>query len=338
MNPRIPLLFALLFAAFSFAGCEDEGIEMGPAANCDLDLNNLQGDWISLKGGEGGKDTPDKFARVRFETVDGKKIAHYTAGKLHPDNPATDKYIYEFVEVTQQGDAFYRINLIKGKSEQRIERLKKDNRRLDMKFEGRLYIKIDKRQCALRIGDMYATWVKGEEYEDTNPAGWRTYMKSPVEYSYVNCDEPGMLLAFDTSEPDAKSQPLALRDGLYAAEDSHFFYDRRNSYDQDLSDEEKQKKGLIAKDGCTYDYEIWMADVRVKDAQKIPVKPNEDGSITWYYKHVFPKSSALGIFTEMHRYATCGGKRELLGNACTAVWPNRARSESAPKKGEDKKK
>ncbi len=60
--------------------------------DCDLDISNLSGTWVSLKGGGTGKDVPDSFARIQFKTDGDKGTAIYTAGQVAPGNPATNKY------------------------------------------------------------------------------------------------------------------------------------------------------------------------------------------------------------------------------------------------------
>jgi hypothetical protein len=310
----------------------------GPAtqgAVCDLDQNDLSGDWISLTGSGQGTDRPDKYARIRFfKEPDGKRKAIYTAGRIAPGNPATNKYTYEYIEVTPLGDVMYSINMFPGKSKQRIERLRKDNRSLGVKFEGRLYIKVDPKRCALVISDMYSTWVKGDEMMDSNPSGTRTYLRAnPDEptLGFVHCDEANQLLPFADAQLDwsKEPQPVDPKAGIFAGEPTYFHYvEKAFQGSKDEVNAELTKAGILPEEGATYDYEIWLRDMAVEGAQKIEVKPDpeDDNRIAWVHTHTFEKSSADGVFIEMHRYKTVAGKRELVGNSCKVVWPEPART------------
>ncbi|HCP48162.1 MAG TPA: hypothetical protein DIU15_19140 [Deltaproteobacteria bacterium] len=312
-------------------------------AKCELDISNLEGTYISLKGGGSGSDVPDPYARVKFYTEDGKKKAMYTAGRLAPNNPATNKYEYEHRSTSEDGEAMYVINMFADKSRQRIERLKKDNRRLDVKFEGRIYVKVNKKRCSLTIGDFYVTYVKGEETIDSNPTGTRTYLRSKEELGFVHCDEVRQLMPFAMDDPNwDKDAPLDVKTGLFAKEPAWFHYIEKN-YDGSKSEirEKQHKAGVMAEDGCSYDFELWAKDRRVAASQKVAVEPKENGFLHWKVQHAFDKSSADGIFVEMHRYKTCAeGGRTLVGNACTVVWPEpeRTAEEKAEAESEAAKK
>ena len=116
--------------------------------------------------------------------------------------------------------------------------------------------------------------------------------------------------------------------GIFAKEPIWFHYPGKNfagSAAEVL--EKKRKAGLAETDGCSYDFELWARDRRVSTAQKVAVEPDDKGKLSWKVPHTFDKSSADGIFMEMHRYMTCAeGGRTLLGNSCTVVWPERERT------------
>ena len=337
------LVAALLTVALTACGPETQTLP-----DCDLDVEKLTGDWVSLTGAGGGTDKPDKFARIRFHEEGGKRKAIYTAGQIAPNNPATNKYDYEYIEKTSLGDVMYSINMFPDKSPQRIERLRKDNRRLDVKFEGRIYVKVDKKRCALVVSDMYVTYVKGEETMDSNPSGTRTYLRAnPNEppLSFVHCDESRQIIPFATEKVDWDSEPVALnpKEGIYKGEPAYFHYvEKRFEGSTEEVDAELLKVGVKAEEGATYDYEIWAKDSPVKDLQKIAVAPDpeDDDRIPWIAAVTFDSAPVDGIFVEMHRYKTKDGKRELLGNACTVVWPEpeRTAEEKAGEDGGDDKK
>jgi len=322
---------AAALLSLALIGCGPETQKL-PA--CDLDVENLTGDWVSLTGAGGGTDRPDKFARIRFFEEGGKKKAIYTAGQIAPKNPATNKYDYEFIEKTSLGDVMYSINMFPNKSPQRIERLRKDNRRLDVKFEGRVYVKVDAKRCALVISDMYVTFVKGEETMDSNPAGTRTYLRAnPNEpaLSFVHCDESRQIIPFGTRKVDWNKQPVPLnpKEGIFKGEPA-FFHWVEKAYEGSKEEIETKmvEAGAKGQDGATYDFEIWAKDSPVEGLQKIAVAadPEDENRVQWVAEVTFDSAPVDGIFVEMHRYRTMDGKRTLLGNACTVIWPEPERT------------
>jgi hypothetical protein len=319
------------------------GVQTTARTDCELDISNLSGTWVSLKGGGTGKDVPDSFARIQFTTEGDKGSAIYTAGQVAPGNPATNKYDYVRTSVSESGEALYSINMFADKSKQRIERLKKDNRRLDVKFEGRLYVTVDKNRCALTLKDFYVTYVKGEETMDSNPTGIRTYLRATDELSFVNCGEVQQLYPFAMENPkwgDRGDPPLNAKAGIFANEPMWFHYAEKQ-YEGSKAEvlAQQEKAGVMAKEGCSYDFEMWIRDRRLASAQKVAVESNDKGFLHWKVQHTFDKSSADGLFVEMHRYMTCAeGGRTLAGNACTVVWPERARTPEEKAEAKKKKK
>jgi hypothetical protein len=331
-------LVGALFA-LALVGCGG-GSSSTKAPTCDLSLDNLDGMYVSMKGDGTGADTPDKFARIKFYKDDkGKNMAVYTAGKLQEGNPATNKYTYEFEEKTTLGDLLYTVNMIKGKSKQRIERLKKDNRSLGMKFEGRLYVKINERRCRLQIGDYYVTYVRGEEIEDSNPTGTREYAQIDEDLSMVHCDAPRSLIAFEKEEIDLdKDKALNPFEGVYALDETWVHYLPPLYEDDEMRAKQMKEAHITPEEGCTYDGELWMRDERVSDKQKVPMSIDEETKrVNWRLGFAFKKSSADGVYVEMHRYKTCNGKREVVGNSCNVFKPNRSRAEIAQAEEDAKK-
>lgn len=340
--------WTLLLAASSLLliGCSSS--TQPTKAECDLDVENLSGDWISLKGGGTGQDMPDKYARIRFFVEEGKNKAIYTAGQLIPNKPMTNKYTYEYVSKTVQNDVLYSLNMFPTKSKQRIERLKKDNRSLGLKFEGRVYVKVDPRRCALVISDMYVTYVRGKETIDSNPAGTRTYLRAnPTDppLSFRHCNESGQIVVFDKEEVDwEKDQPLDPKGGIYKSEPVWFHYGEKNF---EGSEEEVRKKltdvGFYAEEGATYELEMWEKDHPWGGAKTPVVKvvePNDDGIVQWKWEGAFNSAPANGIFAEMHRFKIKDGKRTSVGVACNYYEPEpeRTAEEKAAAEEEAKKK
>ena len=341
---RSTIVGLALFFLPALVACGGESEPELPPCNLDAtNLDSIHGSWISLTGGGGGADVPDKFARAKFFSEDGKQKAIYTAGRLAPGMPQTNKYEYEFSAMDPRGDAIYSKNMFPGKSKQRIARLKKDNRNLAVKFEGRMYVKVDKVNCVLVVSDMYVTYVRGEEKMDSNPAGTRTYLQlGPNEppLSWVHCDEPRQLAAFTKEDVNwDKDRPLAAKKEVFVGEPiwlhyAHKLYEGRDAKEKWTAD------GVFAEDGATYDYELWIADTAAGGKQKIAIEPdpNDGGRLGWKVEYAFTKAPEGGVYVELHRYKTKDGKRELLHNACTVVWPEPARTEEEKKQAEEEAK
>ena len=335
MRRSIFAVLALLSLSALVACGGETAPELPP---CDLDATNLDsihGSWISMTGGGGGADVPDKFARAKFYSEDGKQKAIYTAGRLAPGMPQTNKYEYVYTGLDPRGDAIYSKNMFPGKSRQRINRLKKDNRSLAVKFEGRMYVKVDKVNCVLVVSDMYVTYVRGEEKMDSNPTGTRTYLKlGPKEppLSWVHCDEPRQVAPFATEQVNwEKDKTLDPKSGIFAGEPVWLHYATK-LYEGSDAKEKWTKDGVFAEEGATYDYELWVGDNPA--GAKTAVEPGKDGRLDWKVEHTFDKSYAEGVYVEMHRYKTKDGKRELIHNACTVLWPEPKRTEEEKKQAE----
>lgn len=340
--------WTLLLAVSSllFAGCGGETAPQQP--DCDLDVENLTGEWISLKGGGTGSDVPDKYARLKFTNEDGKKKAVYTAGQLIPNKPMTNKYTYEFKEKTSQGDVLYSHNMFPDKSNQRIERLKKDNRSLGLKFEGRIYVKVNEKRCALTMSDMYVTFVRGKETVDSNPAGTRTYLRanpSDPPLSFQHCNESGQLMSFATDTVNwEKDRPLDPKGDVYKNENVWFHWAEKQY--QGSEDEVKKKLtdvGFYGEEGATYEFEMWEKD-HPWGGSKTPVvvqaPVGEKNIVSWKWEGNFNSAPQSGIFAEMHRFKIKDGKRTSIGTACNyyEVEPERTAEEKAEaEKGAGKK-
>lgn len=324
------LLLPLLVAGCGGGG--SEGAKNAKLPPCDIDVDRISGDWVAVKG-TGSSAQADKFTRVHFAEEGGKKVAYFTGGKIFPDNPATNKWKYEFVEKAADGTLHFQraLPFIQGKDAKRVERLKKDNREKARKFESRLVVKKEPRMCVLEIAEKNRSYVKGVAEDEPGQTGERQYTKIKEELSHVHCADTARLIPYDKAEVDvAKDQPLDPNTGVIEQAKVFFHWSPKTA--EGLEGEALTKSllesGAKATEGCTYDFEMWMRDVRVLSAQKIPVTPKEDGTLPWIWETNFEKSSADGIFVEMHRYATCGGERKLLTNACNVVRPERKKEET----------
>ena len=287
---------------------------------CDIDINNLSGQWVAqLANSEVGFYT-DKDVRVEFGTKDGKKYAIATTGLAAPDrkvDPTTHKYQFEFAEVTESStgkkDALYVHNLLKDAKPEELEKYKqqdfyKDPRRVT--FEGRLYVRADMEKCRLTISDLYMSYHKGKEIEDSNPAGTRNYVKSEHEYSMQDCPKLAHLGPFI----DGK-EVLAL---------SEINDDQTITFKM-YSDE---KEDLDGKTDCTFSGEAWIRDLKRPDIT-VTVGEAKKGAREWSFdtvikyedEYVYEPPQRGSAFVELYRYRTCGGEKELIRVDCTGVKP-----------------
>ena len=326
--PRSLLIFLLLpvlaFVALGAQNCDGGASgKAGKNPNCALDANALSGIWVAVKSGPTG-DVADKFSSAKFFTEDGRKKVAFTGGILIPGNPATKKYLYDFVKVTPEGGAVFAMNMMTNKTPERIERLKKDNRRPELFFERRLTAAVDEKLCALNLKDEYVSYIKGVEKTEPTNHGEKDYREVKEQLGFVDCNEPQQLLVFKEETLDLeKSEPLNVREGVFAKEPVWFHYIEKQF--QGTPEEVRAqltKVGAVAEPGCNYDYDFWLRDLAAPGGEKVEVKPGQDGFLNWRHQYTFDASSADGVFVEMHRYKTCAdGKRSLLGATCVAVWP-----------------
>ena len=178
------------------------------------------------------------------------------------------------------------------------------------------------------------TYIKGKETLDSNPAGTRTYLRAnPAEppLSYVHCDDINQLLPFATEKLDWSKEPKPIdpKGDIYKNEPAYLHYvEKAFEGSEDEVNTKLTEIGVLAEEGATYDYEIWIGDHPDGGNMKIKVEPDpEDGGrIPWVATISFKLAAVDGLFVEMHRYKTKDGKRELLSNACKVVWPEPERT------------
>ncbi len=326
---RTTTLLALMFvtaAALIVSGCEKKTtIGLQTTEECDIDLENLEGMYVAKKASPEKGDYEDKDFRIFFYEENGKKLAKSTGGRVYPQLPLTEKFTYEFKEMKELHDgekeAYYWANLARGFNEQELEEHKKKNENLGWKLEGMLYIRLDDKQCRLKISDMYATYVKGERVEDFNMGGQSAYVKSEIEdYSMVSCppavhrDKPeenrqGELIAWDKEEPDPnrdESYPRGPKGTLVPTDEPvHWMF-----IDTELNEKD-------AEEGCTYYLDVYYDDRPVAGKQDIPVSPGKK----WTYWRFDMQHEATPdpTFIEIHRHKVCGGKDEVIDAVCNIV-------------------
>jgi len=326
---RIYTLLALFVsaAALIVSGCEKKTtVGIQAAEGCDLDIENLDGMYVAMKASPEKGDYEDKDFRIFFYEEGGKKMLKSTGGRVYPQLPLTEKFQYEFKEMKElpsgEKEAYYWANLARGFNEEELEEHKKKNENLGWKLEGMLYIRVDDKQCRLKISDMYATYVKGERVEDFNMGGQSAYVKSEIQdYSMVSCppavkrDRPqdnrqGELIAWDMEEPNPnkdESYPRGPKGTLVPVGKpvNWMFIDAYMN----------EKEGV--EEGCEYYLDVYFDDRPVEGKQKIAVTPGKK----WTYWKFDMTHDAIEdpTFIEIHRHKVCGGKDEVIDAVCNIV-------------------
>lgn len=327
---RNTTLLALSFitaAALIISGCEKKTtIGIQAVEDCTLDVENLDGMFVAMKASPEKGDFEDKDFRIFFYEKGGKKLAKSTGGRVYPALPLTEKFQYEFKEFKDlpSGDkeAYYWANLAPGFEEKEIEEHKKKNKNLGWKLEGMLYIRVDEKQCKLKISDMYATYMEGERVEDFNMGGQSSYVKSEEQnYSMISCppaihrDKPqenrqGELIAWSMEAPNPnkdQSYPRGPKGTLVPTnEPVHWMF-----IDAYMND----KQGV--EEGCNYYLDVYFDDLPVEGKSNIPVTPGKKWT---YWKFDMTHSTiAKPTFIEIHRHKVCGGKDEIIDAVCNIV-------------------
>ena len=186
--------------------------------------------------------------------------------------------------------------------------------RYDNKLRGLLYLRVGSR-CDLKVTDMYQFLQQGKIVEDSNPVGSIGFLKvDDPPYFWENTDSGRTYIDLAENAPPADIAKIPLkRDREYEmGAEVHYFY-----IGQDAAK---------AKEGCTYSMDVWTQWTLEK--KDVPVEPDADGRLWWYYAHAWN-----GSYNEMYqsrymhpamqqeapwgilqvvRYETCEGKQKKL--------------------------
>ncbi len=330
----------ILGLAIALAGCEST-TTMGTEAveGCTLDVNNLEGMFIAKKATPEKGDFEDKDFRILFTEKGGKKVAVSTGGRVYPQLPLTEKFDYEFVEVSEKPDgqqeAFYKANLVRGFNAEELEAHKKKNKNLGWKVEGMLYIRVDEKRCQLKVSDMYATFMEGKRVEDFNVGGQGKYVKAEEQnYGMVSCppaihrDKPeenrqGELVAWSKENPDPNKDESFPRDraGTIVPVGKPVYWSFIETERNAKSEKDKN---------CTYSFDVYLNDLPVDGKANQSVEVGEK----WTYWQFDMTHTELtdSTFIEIHRSQTCDGKKEIIDSVCNIV-KTEAPADAAPAEG-----
>ncbi len=322
---------SLLGLALLLGGCEQRTtLGVAPVEDCDLDVENLDGMFVAKKATPDKGEFEDKDFRIKFYQENGKKMARSTGGRIFPQLPLTQKFVYEFVEVkeTATGDkeAFYRADLAKfyGFNEKELEEHKQKNKDLGWKVEGMLYIRVDDKQCALKVSDMYATYIEGKRVEDFNVGGQSKYVRSEEDrYSMIDCpqayrrDHPednrqGELVPWDKATPDPNKDESYPRDRAGTIVPTG-----KPVYWSFIETERNTKTEAKSEEQCSYYLDVYVDDLPVADKQNIPVEVGDKWTYWTFEMTHTPLEDPT--FIEIHRHKVCGGKDEIIDAVCNIV-------------------
>jgi len=170
-----------------------------------------------------------------------------------------------------------------------------------------MYVKVDARNCRLRVTDNYVTVYNGKKIEDSNPNGTNAFVKNELgDLLWDHCTESANLIALDTAE-FPKDPKNARHMGKWSVnQDVNFWYLGADA--------------MAAPEGCTYSFDTWM------DGQPIK-KGNTPGThklkgqdvLTWHFSHKWTEAPAQPAVVTMVRNKVCGGKSEVDQVSCAAV-------------------
>lgn len=318
---RVALALVLLLPALMLTGCEEKGsgivLNQQDTAACDIDLDNLQGDFFMLKA-EPGREYNDHNFRIRFSGEGDDRQAVSTGGPLAPGNPATNKYTYNYLRETTypngSRELLYEYDVFDGEAPEKIEELRKNNTNPALKFLGRLYVRFDERRCRLRITDNYVTFLEGEESEDSNMGGTSPYTAASEEesdYSFQHCKWPN-LAPYAVAEPGRRDE---IKSDWQAGEEVHFIFEPPT----ELPEGVQGPSALEAEEGCTYSYSMYYQNRPVAGASDIAVEPNDDGDLRWAWSNAGLAGTGQREFVEMHRSQTCAGEQSVIDAVCTVL-------------------
>jgi hypothetical protein len=191
------------------------------------------------------------------------------------------------------------------------DQFKLNNNSLANKLQGRLYIKVEDRNCRLSVGDFYWTIYNGHGKEDTNPVGQNPFVRGDDDLMFEHCTDGQFMAPLPSAEVPADLSTYARPEFIEKGKPTFYTY---------LRPEATQK----AEDGCTYSMDTYA---KWKPLQKgVAVTLGADGALTWQAEHSWDAATIhpynakndVGVFT-MIRNKECGGKKERIDVVCDMV-------------------
>ncbi|MFT4976114.1 MAG: hypothetical protein ACI8S6_002009 [Myxococcota bacterium] len=331
--------------ALALASCDgsSEGITLGgEAEGCTLSWETIAGtEWLFLKANPDKTEVADIKTRLRFVAKEGKTVAQYNVGSLsdfydYPCEMVGEELICkqepnvqswctailangkectattlraEAPELTDEeiaeGKKLAEAEYAKYKGTPNEARFKAEYGNLGNKLRGVLYIKIDSRNCRLRVTDMYKFYYQGKWGEDSNPAGINPFVKNELgDLLWESCDNPLDLV--DLRAATYPSDPANVRNMTQHPPGTEVHYWFLNT------DWSKPAEG------CTFGYDIWHNG---KPSEQNQSPNNVDGTLQWHYSRTFPDASAPGEaeVSTIVATKTCAGKEPETIVSCNAL-------------------
>jgi hypothetical protein len=336
------LLVGLAIALSGCEQKEKKTLVIGKKAiDCSLNVDSLVGtDWQMLEILPDKTEKASYSARIRFYSEDGKTMAKYNVksfsdmytyecfkneatGELAckeepkvkdwcqslevggtPCNAESIKKIDKDVPEAKvtAGIKAAQETIAKYKGKPDWDKFVANNNNLGNKLQGRMYAKVDSRNCRLQITDNYMTIYNGKELEDSNPVGTNPFVPLEDEVLWEHCADATSLMAL--TERDFPKKPAKTRTTIQHAlgAEVHFWL--------------LHPDNLKAKKDCTYSYDVWVDGKPAKKAGT-PEVAKGGKELRYYYGQKFDDAGVH--VTSFVRFEECAGKKELSSVSCNLV-------------------
>jgi hypothetical protein len=317
-----------------------------PAVACDLKAEGLAGtEWVINRINPDKTEVPDHAARLKFFDEGGKLKAKYNvmsvAAMYTYDCEVTPNGL-TCKEAPKPKD--YCQALVAGKAECTPETLKAiaadltdeqiatgikeaneviakfkggpdwgkfefNNNNLGNKLRGILYVKVNDKQCNLRVTDNYMTIYNGKKLEDSNPVGTNAFVKNSLgELLWEDCKDTTSFIPLGAegfpADP-AKAQPVVLHP---AGSTVHYYV-----LAADLQ---------APVEGCSYSYQTWLSGKPLaKDLKPAEVDGPAGKRLEWHVSQTFdaPSATGDGEVLALDLTKTCAGKEPEKRLLCAQV-------------------
>lgn len=316
------------------------------AGPCDVKLDGLAGtEWVIKKINPDKTEVPDHAARLKLFDEGGKLRAKYnvmSVGAMYTYDCAPHGGGLRCLEPTKAKD--YCQALVAGKAECTPETLRAmapdltdaeieegmklaneviakfkggpdwkkfefNNNNLGNKLRGIIYLKVNERECNLRLTDAYMTIYDGKRVEDTNPVGTNSFVKNSLgELLWDECKDTTMLVPQGAEGFPAeltKVQPVIVHP---PGSTVHYY----------LLDPAMQTKA----EGCTYSYRTWLAGKPLASGLSPTEVAGPAGSrLEWHVAHTFSEPSVTGEGDVLGLQSTvaCPGKPDDTKVYCAQI-------------------
>jgi hypothetical protein len=310
--------------------------------DCEASLDNLGGtEWVYLRANPDRTDSPDPVqGRIQF-SKDGKELKYNVSSRsdmydftcVAGEKEMTcreEAKVKDFCQALVAGGAECNAAALKAidstltdaqvtegitKAEEVIakftgtdkwENFKFNNNNLGNKLQGLLYIKIDKRRCALRITDNYLTVYDGKKVEDSNPNGTNVFVKNEADLLWEHCTDAQDLIALEAATFPKDPAKVAHLGRHKAGKDVNFWYLGADA--------------MNAPEGCSYNYDLWLnAQSLSKGNKPTPSTYRRKPMLEWHFTHKWDAATPTPPIITMVRNKDCGGKSEVEEVSCVAV-------------------